>query len=388
MSRVKKEVKRILAGVLCGVVLFSSNAMTSLYNNTDFDFYNNEIVSMAEVDAASTFTIKKANVSTAKKLDKKLKKNKAITLKIKGSGSSTRKKIVKLQNIIKGVNGQGIIFQTSGLTQSGGYCYYTISSSDAKTYSYGVKFIERLLTCMKTGMCPGSGNTFNGYTEAQIYWKLYVSYVSSGSTLSFPQYIAFLNEQYLSGEYFDMGDNDSIYSLAHNCGNETLASIYYVVYNTNNFNDLSDALKVWTIAKSGYFGCSFQRKGYNMTYSYTYEAKYGGAAMKTLYENKATGVCQVHATYENIVWRALGITSYYNSSNYINHAWTVVKVKNSMGKTLWIPFDYGIGPSDSLAVSDDVREKYLKTEEMRYALYLNGIKGAPSVKNFTELDFN
>ena len=55
---------------------------------------------------------------------------------------------------------------------------------------------------------------------------------------------------------------------------------------------------------------------------------------------------------------------------------------------LWIPFDYGIGPAERLSVSDEIREKYLKTEKMRYKLYLEGIKDAPKKKNFEESDFN
>ena len=65
----------------------------------------------------------------------------------------------------------------------------------------------------------------------------------------------------------------------------------------------------------------------------------------------------------------------------------MVKVKNSKGKTLWIPFDYGIGPAVSLNVTDEQR-KYINTEKKRYKLYLTGIKGAPKVKNFVDEDFN
>ena len=96
--------------------------------------------------------------------------------------------------------------------------------------------------------------------------------------------------------------------------------------------------------------------------------------------------------YERILFDQLNISNYRNSNFYINHAWSVVKVKNSKGKTLWIPFDYGIGPCDSrkgqLAVSEDVRKKYLSTDKKRYKLYLANIPGAPSKKNFKNTDFN
>ena len=62
-------------------------------------------------------------------------------------------------------------------------------------------------------------------------------------------------------------------------------------------------------------------------------------------------------------------------------------LKNTKGKVIWVPFDYGIGPSESLNVSKKIRNKYLKTEKMRYKVYLTVLKGAPKKKNFTMADF-
>lgn len=55
-------------------------------------------------------------------------------------------------------------------------------------------------------------------------------------------------------------------------------------------------------------------------------------------------MCEDHVNYELLLFKQLGIKAYYNSSDVLDHAWSVVKVKNVVGKTLWIPFDYGIGP--------------------------------------------
>lgn len=154
------------------------------------------------------------------------------------------------------------------------------------------------------------------------------------------------------------------------------------------FSELSDAVKIYAIDKSNYFSCSQGRPEFGMVYKYKYYGEYGSKGMKTLLDNKAEGVCAVHASYESQIFDQLGIENYYESRNEINHAFTVVKVKNSKGKTLWIPFDYGIGPSEGLSVDEKIRKKYLKTEKMRYKLYLRGIKGAPDYKNFTDEDFN
>lgn len=160
----------------------------------------------------------------------------------------------------------------------------------------------------------------------------------------------------------------------------------------NTFNKLSGAMKIYAIDKSGYFGCRFSRKG---RYGMLYSRKAGGntdrlstvSRLKNLYKNKAKGVCHDYSNYEKTYFNSVGLKAWYRSSNKINHAWTVVKAKNSKGKILWIPFDYAIGPAERLAVSKR-QKKYINTEAKRYKLYLKGIKGAPTYKNFTDADFN
>jgi hypothetical protein len=165
------------------------------------------------------------------------------------------------------------------------------------------------------------------------------------------------------------------------CSEELIAA-------SGGMSELSDAMKLWVIDQSNYFGCRFTRSMYGMLYKNSvFFAKAGWKGMKTLYENKAEGVCMTYASYESLVFRQIGITSYLGNSSKINHAWTVVKVKNSDGKTLWIPFDYGIGPANGLSLTSDQR-KYVDTQAKQYKLYLSGIKGAPSKKNFVGSDFN
>ncbi len=179
------------------------------------------------------------------------------------------------------------------------------------------------------------------------------------------------------------------------------------VYNSSNFCDLSDAMKVYVIAKSSFFACSKpEYKDYNpfpddsiftinpnyidygVKYIYNDRGKSKLQGIKNLYKNEGSGVCDDYANYEIMLWNSLGLECYKATSNEISHAWSVLKVKNSKGKNLWIPFDYGIGPAEGLAVSEKTRDKYLKTEEMRYQLYLKTIKDAPKEKNFIYEDFN
>ena len=159
------------------------------------------------------------------------------------------------------------------------------------------------------------------------------------------------------------------------------------------FVDLSDAAKLYAIQLSGIFECKFDhptdgslqmvyvknQDGLELTYT---------KSLQKLMDGKAEGKCSVYADYENIIFNALGFESYIIYDNYtLTHAWTVVRVKNNSGKELWVPFDYGIGPAPDLDVREEVRKKYLATEEMRYAYYLSVVPGDPNYKNFTLDDF-
>lgn len=73
--------------------------------------------------------------------------------------------------------------------------------------------------------------------------------------------------------------------------------------------------------------------------------------MKHLCSGTASGVCSDFAYNERLVWEQLGMKSYVNNDNY--HAWSVVKVKNADGKTLYLPFDYDV-------TFDSNYERYVK----------------------------
>lgn len=174
------------------------------------------------------------------------------------------------------------------------------------------------------------------------------------------------------------------------------------IMQTKNFADLSQATQLYAIDKSGYFGCEFKgtqmnkalakvqgrKKAYCMYYDSRHRTgKNEAQRIKYLYLGKASGVCMNFAFYESALFAHLTMEVYTCSSAKINHMYTVLKIKNTKGKTLWVPFDYGIGPSENLMVSKKIKNKYLKTEKMRYKLYLKGLKGAPGKKNFTLADF-
>lgn len=211
------------------------------------------------------------------------------------------------------------------LKVKGKYCYYTVSADNAKAYKYGVKFIEELYKMPMTKI------------------------------------------------------------MASTC-----------------FGELSKANQVYFIEQSGYFATRddmFKTKPkYTIRYSYDYlfdkkikartDFKTPGQGMEKMYKhNIIIGVCSVYADYEELLFSQLGIAVWNCSDDNIGHAWTVLKVKNTAGKTLWIPFDYSIGPAERLIIDEKIIKKYLRTEKMRYQLYLSKVKGAPKKKNFKLSDF-
>lgn len=169
----------------------------------------------------------------------------------------------------------------------------------------------------------------------------------------------------------------------------TMADRQEIIFKAKNFADLSDAMKIWVIDASDYFGCHFYKHPFGMQYSYSGGHNGSGwKLLKNMCKGNVSGVCSDYARLESVLFDEIGITNYVRTNFTISHAWTVVKVKNAKGKTLWIPFDYGIGPAVSLDVYSEAAVQALSTEKKRYKLYLAGIPGAPTKKNFSAKDFN
>ncbi len=487
----KKSRQRILAVFLAVIILTAAPFEVQVDDSAE---YVGLSIERAEVKAADIITVKTANTSTLEKIHEKLSKGKAITLKVRGNESASKSLLKQVNEGIKKVNKQGVVFEYTKSKTGGGYTYYTINSDQAGTYQYAIKYIDKLYSLLRERyLNPEASDASSYYQDVQLYpdettrklhWAYdylvenvypgwmnigadnYVlvdsetfdakttscsvnleGYDSSDGTIN-SQLVKNISYTYtftITANYEDNSDGtkevtfESAYPLstdeenalskqyikeandsgAHGC------SIYYTcaihasgytyeefsklpiaqtliknvkcssnisdaeltICKTENFCDLSDALKVYAIAASEYFNCNYSRPQYGMVYKYIYAGYDGKKGMSTLYKNKAVGVCQVFAEYECQVWDALGIQNYFCRGPQINHAWSVVKVKNSVGKVMWIPFDYGIGPATRLAVDDATYNKYLKTEAKRYKLYLSGIKGAPKKKNFNDSDF-
>jgi len=204
--------------------------------------------------------------------------------------------------------------------------------------------------------------------------------------------------------YLYIGCKDGKEKITYTCKLVTLKEYMpmYLICITENFGDLPCATQLYAIHHSAYFCASdinaekiAKIQGLKKAFMMPYLQNIQGTGvfpeewitMRQMYEGKAYGVCMDFAKCEFILFKQLGFTEVYVcSSMIISHSWTIVNVKNSKGKVLWVPFDYGIGPTSKLIVSDSIKKKYLDTEKKRYKFYLGAVKKAPKKKNFTYAD--
>ena len=379
---------------------------------------------------AKTIVVKNDKASTVKKVDKELKKGKKCILKVYGNSKNSKKKVESIRKKIKKVNRMGVTFQYSGRKKGKGYYNYIISTDDAKLYKYSVQFIDKLVTYTKKKIEPqvlnvltdektypdrderyyriiydnlverlGNGMVYvdgkgiypilSGNDEKTTFSRM--GYIDKKMTFwDYMEYIV-VDGKYIDGTLyyeikpFEIFKKDyDLKMLLEKVKIETASEQNLLMYN-NEFCDLSDAMKIYFINESSYFDCrvysetepdEYARDFFGMIYTYkSFTYRGGSYGMKTLLDNKAHGVCEDYALYEMLVFDQLGISCWHNSSGKLNHAWSVVKVKNSKGKTLWIPFDYGINFP-------------LSCGKKRFEIYLKGIPGAPEMRNWSEEDFN
>ncbi len=378
--------------------------------------------------ATTTVTVKKADDKTAKKVHKYLYKGKSLTLKVKGNSQSSKKKVKSLVKKVGVVNKYDVVFHYTPNYQSGSYYYYSVSRENAQLYKYSVKTMKKMHKYTRNRI-----DYMGGYKNAKkdakkypdererkmriIYDNLirrhiisrtpdgdsYETYDASQYTFigyDKPTTVSLVERSSIPSEIYPVSDlvvkerdGNTVYLYSFD---EFVATVdvdafvkktnFYELKGrdlkvmTTPFYKLSDAMKVYVVSRSGWFvGAECWVGDYpGVKYDYNKRTPTTGATgMKYLYKGKAYGVCVQFAQYECLLWDQLDITNYYNSSNEINHAWSVVKVKNSKGKTLWIPFDYGMGPMLGTG-----------TEKENYRLYLKGIKGAPKKRNWKWKDIN
>lgn len=268
--------------------------------------------SVAEA-ATKTITIKKANTSTLKKVDKELKKGKKLYLKVKGSKSGSKKLIKSVSSKIGQTNGYSVKFNYGSQKRlSQGYYRFTVSADNAKLYKYTVALLKDMYTREqeltetfwnenKTKSIV-DGNRIVDITEAGWDTRIVVtSHKKQNGNKPFYK-LSTCMQSAIIGSNFD--DNGSKY-----------ITYEYKAVTDKDFSD-----------------CDFQGyKGYS-----------NSELMLRLLKGQAQGVCGDFAQYQMLIFDQIGLTSYLAASyEDANHGVAVVKVKNSNGKVMWVCYDMG-----------------------------------------------
>lgn len=345
----KSGIKYIFA-LLFAILVFSASPAVTEYSAAAEEHVETDSVLLEQAafpfQGIEVVSLEAATRTEVKKLAAALNQKREFVLKIRTNGEKPEKLLCGINKKLRKINKAGVVLnfgpdankgsENSGITRNypteENGCYYVyISEDNAKTYCGAVELISRMFTEAKKNKCS----------------------VKTGDK-------SFANAQ------------------------TTLAK-------ASCMSELSDAMKLYAIAASGYFTCTRVSNGFNMTYNQSGRGSYDACGSRaelvtTLLAGKATGVCEEYAKYEVFVFSLLGIEAYCNKSMTLNHAWSVARVTNSAGKVMWVPFDYDIGPSYTLSRTafDPSNTAEMKN---RYRIYLEGILGAPSVKNFENSDF-
>ena len=134
----------------------------------------------------------------------------------------------------------------------------------------------------------------------------------------------------------------------------------YKLFYENKFCDLSTAVQQYFL--DGIFGCGGRGAGKSyITYEPELAASHGvkdckgtknpkgrihgdGGAegLRLAYQRKWMGVCENYANLELTLYRLFGVHGEKISCNECNHAWTIVKLTNTNGKTYWSINNYGL----------------------------------------------
>lgn len=245
----------------------------------------------------TTITVKSANTSTAKKLDKQLKKGKKFTVKVKGSKTSSKKLLAKTNAKLQKVNKYSVKMNTKHSKSSKGYTYYTVSADNAKLYKYTIDYLTSVYT----------KETQFAYWEGEEKPVKAPDYEETGSWV-------------LEREHFS---KDFTYKSEWK----------------KNFCDLStlQQARVVTAFVPSYVNVNFGDRDIQVNkHGYT-----KSQLMKRLVTKTAQGTCGDEALYQMLVFDQIGIPSYYNRSENIHHACVAFKVTDSKGKTGWLSADAG-----------------------------------------------
>lgn len=311
-------------------------------------------------NAGKLITVKNADDATAAKIKGYLDSTTPFSLVYYGSETDAKKVVNSLRKKIGKLNEYGVLFQYDNSNSADPEDYpvcdsagkghlFRVTKSDCKLYQYSVKFYKRLVAQAMGGAFADEIDENNNdiyYPDGKLAFARKFD--------NWQEYKAALDE-YDPWIYYEDGSiqlKDNYEDLPDyypgSCSDDEL-QIYWTFANTK-FCDLSEAMKVWVIGRSGFFcgGGNDRELGlFVMIYGDPAGAtRYQSEAtqMKNMAENKAVGVCDDYARCEVTAFKQLGIKAKYDCDG--GHAWSVVYPTNADGKKLQYIFNYRLEYDD------------------------------------------
>ena len=302
-------------------------------NYVDFETRqaNNKIVISSKVSkafAADVKTLQKgvkkpvtsANKALAEQIHKSLYAKKPFMFCTKGKPD----KICKgLQNKIKSVNKQGVIFnyEAEKIPQTNDCYKVVIDKDESEDYHYAVKMTEEifLFGLIWARICAESD--YSAKTGCGSSGEIGIEDTLTGET-----------EISESREITD----EELFKYT--------SKAYRNIWNASGMNEVSDIVKLYLIDLSGVFSCvdyTGEKRAIGMSYDMNKRNFYYDE-MKKLYEGTAIGMCSDYAHGERVYFSHLGIDVKFVTSDELDHAWTEGVATNSDGKKIKYRFDYGL----------------------------------------------
>ena len=306
----------------------------------------------------TTITVKSANTSTAKKLDKQLKKGKKFTVKVRGSKKSSKKLLDKTNKKIQKVNKYSVKMNTQRGKTKKGYTYYTVSADNAKLYKYTIALLDDMYTKKQL--------------EAHISEEQIVKASDFEETGNWEKKVVFWDETFT---YKDKWKKD--------------------------FCDLTTMQQARVITATIRYGDGVdERNGAYIHYGAPKDIQVNqncytkSQLMRRLVTKTASGTCGDIALYQCLIFNQIGITSYYSCSDNANHAVVAFKVTNSAGKTAWLSADSGewdcvwfvgdwtLRNASKKVINEAKTNQFTKYDDVKEVFIEGGVTDGISATNF------
>jgi hypothetical protein len=242
----------------------------------------------------STLTVTKANAATAKKMDELLRTGKSFKIKVKGSKTSSKKLLEKVQYLTRDYNGYGVLPDFGNLYYAGRYNEIDyVKMQYEKSGDYGIYIVNKFaskeyVSALRYFKMALKGKKINEYSSLQ-------SAVMVSATIAY---------------YSDLDDPDDDNMIVTN----------YMTYSFQREYDLFNSL----------------RKGYGTLEKYE--------IYDLLYKKKLEGMCGDYEMVSTMILDNFGndIKIWDFDDWDMNHSWLAFRLKDSSGNVYYAGINQGV----------------------------------------------